>query len=368
MGKVTKRLIGFTILLLVVGALAYPKVKPLFSSPSNSGNGEQGMEQQQRSGDKLRVEGVVLEHESIQDRIFSTGSLEANEIVDLSAETSGIITGIYFEEGGEVEEGDLLLKINDSELQAEKSRAEFRFNLAELREERQKRLLDRGGISQDEYDATMNEVNVLRAELELINARIDQTELRAPFSGKIGLKYVSRGSYITPDRRIATLQEIDPIKVDFSVPERYLSRVDVGDEINFTVQGYDSTFVGQVYAIEPRIDAETRTLQVRAISPNPENLLFPGAFANINLILENIDDALLVPSIAIVPELNAQKVFLVKNGRIQESRVRTGIRTSDRVQIIDGAARGDTVLTTGILQARDGMEVEITEVHSGADQ
>lgn len=367
MGKVTKRLIGFTILILIFGALAYPKVKPLFSSPSNSGSDQEQMGgEQQAGGDKLRAEGVVLQPESIQDRIFSTGTLEANETVQLSAETSGIITGIYFEEGGEVEEGDLLLKINDSELQAEKSRAEFRFNLAELREERQKRLLDRGGISQDEYDATMNEVNVLRAELELIQARIDHTELRAPFSGKIGLKYVSRGSYISPDSRIATLQEIDPIKIDFSVPERYLAQVTRGDQVNFTVQGYDSTFVGEIYAIEPRIDPETRTMQVRAISPNPENLLFPGAFANVTLIMEQIDDALLVPTISIIPELNSQKIYIARDGRIQESRVRTGLRTSNRIQIIEGAAPGDTVLTTGILQARDGMEVEIVDVESGA--
>lgn len=316
----------------------------------------------------LRAEAVLLQTETIEDRIFSTGTLEANEIVDLSAETSGIITGLYIEEGREVEQGGLLLKINDSELQAEKSRAQFRFNLAEQREERQQRLLDRGGISQDDYDATMNEVNVLRAELELIQARIDLTELRAPFSGKIGLKYVSTGSYINSDSRIATLQEIDPIKIDFSIPERYLARVDVGDKINFNVQGYDSTFSGEVYAIEPRIDRETRTLQVRAISENRDQLLYPGAFANIVLILDEIDDALLVPTMAIVPELNTQKVYLAKNGKVEEARVRTGIRTSNRIQIVEGAAPGDTVLTTGILQARVGMGVDIVELRNGTDQ
>jgi len=364
MGKVTKRILTFTVLLLIFGALAYPKVKPLLSSPSDNENGGQ----QQRSSDILRAEGVLLQYETIEDRIFSTGTLEANEIVDLRAETSGLITGLYFEEGRDVEKGDLLLKINDSELQAEKSRAQFRYNLAEQREERQERLLGRGGISQDEYDATMNEVNVLKAELQLIEARISHTELRAPFSGKIGLKYVSAGSYISPDTRIATLQEIDPVKIDFSIPERYLARVDIGDKINFNVQGYDSTFAGEVYAIEPRIDRETRTLQVRAISDNSGQLLFPGAFANIVLILDEIDDAILVPTMALVPELNTQKVFLSKNGKVKESRVRTGIRTSDRIQIIDGVAPGDTVLTTGILQAREGMDVEITELINGTIQ
>lgn len=364
MGKVTKRIITFTVLLIIFGVLAYPKIKPLFSSPSNNNEGSE----QQSSPDILKAEGILLQTETIEDQIFSTGTLVANEIVDLSAETSGIITDVYFDEGREVEQGDLLLKINDSELQAEKSRAQFRFNLAEQREERQQRLLDRGGISQDEYDATMNEVNVLRAELELIQARIDHTELRAPFSGKIGLKYVSTGSYINSDSRIATLQEIDPIKIDFSIPERYLARVSVGDKINFNVQGYDSTFSGEVYAIEPRIDSDTRTLQVRAISENKEQLLYPGAFANIELILNEISDALLVPTIAIVPELNTQKVYLSKNGKVKETRISTGIRMSNRIQIIEGVMPGDTVLTTGILQAQEGMDVEITELRNGTEQ
>lgn len=364
MNKVTKRIIFITVVLLIFAGLAYPKVKPLFSSPSNdSGQDESG----QRSANVLKAEAVLLQPESIDDRIFSTGTLEANEVVDLTAETSGIITGIYFEEGGEVEEGDLLLKINDSELQAEKSRAQFRFNLSEQREERQRRLLERGGISQDEYDATLNEMNVLRAELELIEARIDHTELRAPFSGKIGLKYVSRGSFITSNSRIASLQEIDPIKIDFSIPERYLARVNVGDQLNFTVQGYDSTFTGQVFAIEPRIDPETRTLQVRAISDNPELLLFPGAFANIVLILDEINDAIMVPTISIVPELNRQKVYVSRNGKVQQVEVQTGIRTSNKIQIVSGVAAGDTVLTTGILQAREGMDIEIVDLISGTE-
>jgi membrane fusion protein, multidrug efflux system len=137
----------------------------------------------ENSSNILRVEAVEMEYESIEDRIFASGTVEANETVELSTETSGIITGIYFEEGREVEQGDLLVKINDSELQAQKQRATFRLNLAEQREERQSRLLERGGISQDDYDATLNEVNVLRSEAQLIEAQIDKTEIKAPFSG-----------------------------------------------------------------------------------------------------------------------------------------------------------------------------------------
>lgn len=359
MSKVTKRIITLTVVLLVFGVLAYPKVKPLFNSDSGTSSNPQQMN---RGGGMMQVEAVEVDFETIEDRIFTSGSVAANEVVELSAEASGIITNIYFEEGREVSQGDLLLKINDSQLQAQKARTQFRLNLAEQREERQRRLLERGGISQDDYDATLNEVNVLRAEQQLIEAQIEQTEVRAPFSGIVGLKFVSVGSYISPNTRIASLQEIDPVKIDFSVPERFISRVDVGDIINFTVQGYDSTFVGAVYAIEPRIDPETRTLQIRAMSDNPDRLLFPGAFANITLILDEIDDAMMLPAISVIPELNAQKVFLVKNGKVEESRIRTGIRTSEKVQVIEGVAHGDTVLTTGLLQVRPGMDVEIVDI------
>ncbi len=352
-----KKISTIVIVLFIFGALAYPKVKPLFSSPSNT---DQPNRQQGSSG--LKVEAVTLDFETIEDRIFSSGTIQANEVVELSTESSGLITEIFFEEGRTVERGQLLVKINDSELQAQRERSVFRLNLAEQREERQRRLLERGGISQDDYDATLNEVNVLRSELQLIDAQIEKTEVRAPFSGVIGLKYVSPGSYITPGVRIASLQEVNPVKIDFSIPERYISRVDVTDRINFSVQGYDSTFVGNVYAIEPRIDTQTRTLQIRATSENDEQLLFPGAFANIVLILDEINDALMLPTISIVPELNSQKVYVIKDGKVQESRVQTGIRTSEKVQVISGIAHGDTVLTTGLLQVRPGMDVEITDL------
>lgn len=351
-----KRIIIITIVVLIFAGLAYPKVKPLFdSSDQQAGNNPSG-------SNKLQVEAVQLDYETVQDRIFSSGTIQADEVVELSSEASGIITDISFREGSEVEEGELLVKINDSELQAQRQRASFRLSLAEQREERQRRLLERGGISQDDYDATLNEVNVLRSELNLIDAQIDRTEVRAPFSGVIGLRYVSVGSYINPGARIASLQKVNPVKIDFSVPERYISRVQVGDQVNFRVQGVDSLFFGEVYAIEPRIETQTRTLQIRAMSENPDMLLFPGAFANITLILENIDDALMVPSISIIPELNSQKVLVARNGIVEEVRIQTGIRTSEKVQVLDGVARGDTVLTTGLLQARSGDEIEISNL------
>lgn len=355
-----KKVIGIAVTLIILGLLAYPKVKPLLNPPANEGP-------VQNTGGLLQVEAVQIQEETIEDKIFTSGSVLAEEDVELSPEASGIITNILFDEGSMVREGDLLVKINDSELQAEKRRATFRLNLAEQREERQKALLERGGISQDDYDATLNEMNVIRSELDLINARINQTEIRAPFSGQIGLKYVSEGSYVSPNSQIASLQSLNPIKIDFSIPERYISRVAIGDRIDFTVQGVDSTFTGEVYAIEPRISRDTRSISIRARSENKGRLLFPGAFANITLVLDEIDDALMVPTIAVVPELNSQKIYVVRNGLVEEVRVQTGLRTSEKVQLISGVAPGDTVLTTGILQANPGSEVEITNLTMGGN-
>ena len=247
-------------------------------------------------------------------------------------------------------------------MQAQLQRARYRLDLATERERRQQKLLEKGGISQEDYDATLNEVNVLKSEVQLIQAQIDKTEIRAPFTGRVGLKYVSDGSYISPTTRIASLQNINPVKLDFSVPERYVNRVKVGDVITFTVQGTDREFDGEIYAIEPKIDSQTRTLQLRALSDNEEGLLVPGAFADIELILETIDNALMIPTISLIPELQGQKVYLFKNGSVSEQRVQTGLRTAESVRIVEGIQPGDTVLTTGLLQAREGMPVRINEI------
>lgn len=361
MKKAGKRILTTGLVLMILAALAWPKVKPLFSSPAEESDDSP-------SGNLMQVEAVELEPETLDDRIYASGTVQANEIVDLRSEISGKIVDIHFEEGRSVTAGQLLLKINDSELQAQRRRAQFQLSLAEQREERQQRLLERGGISQEEYDAIVNEVNVLRAEIDLVDAQIEKTEIRAPFDGVVGLKYVSTGSFISSDTQIATLNDINPVKIDFSVPERYSTSVEPGDRLQFDVQGRDSSFTGEVYAVEPRIDRQTRTLQIRAVSDNSDQLLIPGAFASIELILDSVDNALMLPTIAVIPDMNRQKVFLYRNGEVEEVSVTTGLRTESSVRITDGVAPGDTVLTTGLLQVRPGMPVELTRVFKSSGQ
>lgn len=342
--------------LIVVALLAYPKISAYMAAANQQGAGAQFNEA------PLEVNVYIVKQDTIDNNINITGSLRANEEIDLTSESTGLINKIYFNEGQDVKKGDLLVKINDSELNANLTRANFRLNLAEDREKRQKQLLDKGGISQEEYDATLNEVNVLRAEVELIKAQVAKTEIVAPFDGKIGLKYVSEGGYVTPTSRVASLQSIDPIKIDFSVPERYASELKDDSKILFTVQGINQQIEGMVYAKEPRIDTDTRTLSARAKSENKKGNLLPGAFANIQLTLDTQYDALMVPTISLVPELNGQKVYLIKDGIVQPISVETGLRGDQKIQLITGVSPGDTVLTTGLLQVRPGMEVKVATV------
>lgn len=340
----------------VFALLAYPKVSEYFGSENVGPAAING------NSSRLQVDVFVANPDTIENKIFMTGTLQAYEEVELASESSGLIEEIYLQEGSNVRKGDLLVKINDSELRAQLRRAEFRLNLAEERERRQQQLLEKGGISQEEYDATLNEVNVLRAEVALINAQIEKTEIRAPFSGKLGLRYVSDGAYISPSSRIAGLQDIDPIKIDFSVPERYATQIEVGNKVIFSIQGVEESMTAEVYAKESRIDPDTRTLQVRAETPNQDGKLLPGAFANLELTLETIEDALMVPTISLVPELQGQKVFVIKNGLVVPKSVQTGLRNEARVQILSGVSEGDTVLTTGLLQVRPEMPVAIRNI------
>jgi membrane fusion protein (multidrug efflux system) len=347
-----KRVIGFGLAAIVLVGLAIPKI-----SASDEGESTGGRAQQ-----PLGIDAYVVQPTSVQDRLFTTGTLRANESVDLTSEAAGKVTSIEFEEGSRVEQGQLLLTINDAELQAQLKRLEYRLQLAEDRRQRQERLLGEGGVSQETYDQTVNEVNVLESELELVEAQIEKTKVRAPFDGTIGLRYVSEGSYISPQTRIATLQSIDPIKLDLSVPEKYSSRIQAGASISFTVRGSDTRYQGRIYAVEPQIDPNTRSLRLRARAENASRALRPGAFADITVVFGTIDDALTVPAFAVLPELGGQQVFVVEGGQAQPRSVETGVRTDSTVQVTSGLAVGDTVITSGIQQLRPGLPIRVNNI------
>lgn len=315
---------------------------------------------------RLGVRAMVVATSPFRDKIFVTGSVIAQDEVFLQAEAAGRIISLSLTEGGFVKKGTLLAKINDADLQAQRRRTVLNLELAQIREARQRQLLDNRAISQQDYDIVMNEVNTIKAEIDLIDANIAKTEIRAPFDGLVGLRSVSEGGFVTVGTRLATLQNVDRIRIEFSVPERYAASVRKGETISYTRQGSDQTYSATISAIEPRIDPNTRTLAIRATALNPQRLILPGAFAQITYSLKEVDNALMVPSEAFVPESGQIFVFVLKSGLAQRVAVETGIRTDSQVQVLNGIAPGDTVLTTGILQLRDGMPVRITTVDEGA--
>jgi membrane fusion protein (multidrug efflux system) len=353
-----KRTLYALVGLVVVGLIAWPKLR-------GSGDADPGASR--GPGGPADVTAYVAESIPMRDRIRATGSLQADESVDLAAEASGRVTGIYFDEGSTVQRGQLLLRINSAELRAQRERVRTRIDLAQTREERQRKLLDIGGVSQDEYDGVLGELNVLRAELDLIDAQLAKTEVRAPFSGVIGLRYVSEGAFVTSQTRIASLQRLSPMKLEFSVPERYAGRVTTGDEVRFSVAGSPATYRAEVYAVEPRVNLDTRTLQIRARVPNPEGVLLPGAFADIELLLDEIPDAVPVPTIALISEMGGKRVWTIENGRATPHNVETGIRTEAAVQIVSGIAPGDSVITSGLQAIRSGQPVRVTGTDSAIE-
>jgi len=308
------------------------------------------------------IKAYVVKGEVLEEKISSVGSIIANEEVDLKCETSGKITNILFQEGSFVTKGQLLLQLNDDELQAELKRAIIQKELLEKKKARDEKLLQRQGISQEEFEALIAQLDAQNATIEAIKSQIAKTRLLAPFSGQIGLRYVSEGSYVTPAVRIANLIDLSNVKVDFAIPEKYMGIVKKGTKIIFTVAGGNREYTGSVYAIEPKVEAATRTIQVRAVCNNRDREILPGAFASVKIVLNKINNALLVPTQAIIPEIDAKKVFLVKDGKAIPVMVKTGIRTESKIQVLEGIAIGDTVITTGLLQIKPGSAVKPTEV------
>ncbi len=352
-----KRLIVFAALAAAAVIAALPKLNFVGGNTRNPGGG--GGET------RIPVKAFIAGQARLDDRILITGTLIANEEVELRSEVSGKITKIYFQEGSIVHRAEMLLKINDAELQAQLLREQYREELAKQREDRQRELLKGNLISQQEYDVALNELNTVKAGVQLVKAQIEKTEIHAPFDGMIGLKYVSEGSFITTTTRIASLQDVNPIKIDFSIPEKYAGQVHKGARVRFHAQGSETKYDAEVFAVEPKVDQATRTLLLRASSPNPDGRLLPGSFAELELVIRSIPNALTIPTEALIPELAGQKVFVYRDGRVHAQRVETGIRTPTAIQITTGLADGDTIITSGILQVREGSSVNIQEFIKG---
>jgi membrane fusion protein (multidrug efflux system) len=305
----------------------------------------------------MSVEIHVVSASNVNEEIEAAGTLMANEQTELRAETSGRITQLNITEGAFVKKGTLLIKLFDDDLQATLKRLKSEEEIAASNEKRQGELLKIQGISQSEYDIVLNQFNSIMAEKDIIAAEIRKTEIRAPFDGYIGLRNVSLGSYVGPSDIISNLVDSRKIKVDFSIPEKYQSMIKKGDSIQFYINGSAKVYQAVVYALEPNINPETRNLKIRALYDNSKNALTPGTFASVKYKVKSRPNAIMIPSQAVIPEARTRKVVILKNNRAKIEVIETGYRDKDNVEVLSGLSVGDTIVMTGIMQIRDGMEV-----------
>lgn len=303
----------------------------------------------------------IVTSQNLREDVVSSGSLLAAEQVDIYPEISARITQLNIREGQPVAKGALLVKLFDADLRAQLQKLQAQADNARRTEDRNKQLLERGGISQQEYDIVTTNLRSSLADIELVRANLQRTEIRAPFSGVIGLRNVSLGAVVSPNTLIARLQQISSLKLDFSIPEKYGSSVRVGSSISFQIDGSNKPGAGVVYAIDPGVEEATRNLRVRARVSNGSAQLRPGAFARVTLTVQN-EKSLVVPTQAIIPQTRTNQVVKIKNGQAAFTDVQIGLRTAGAIQIVSGLSAGDTIAVTGLLFLKPGSEVKTGKV------
>ncbi len=309
-----------------------------------------------------RVDGFVVQTEVLSEGIEIPGTLVADEATEIHPEVSGRITGLYVREGTYVNKGALLAKLYDADLQAQLRKVQVQLQIAQQTENRYNQLQEIGGISKEDYSATALQVNNLRADIDILRTSIAKTQIRAPFSGKLGLKEVSTGAYVTPQSIIATILKTSNLRIDFNVPEKYSSQIKMGQYVNFTVEGSNRNYSAVIAATQSGIEQTTRTLTIRARVQGDQAGLIPGGFAKVKMNFTPDPNALMIPTQAIIPQARGKKVALYKSGTANFVDVETGLRDSSNVQIVSGLSKGDTVIVTGLLSVKPESKVSINKI------
>jgi membrane fusion protein (multidrug efflux system) len=319
--------------------------------------GEEKKDLKAQKAPMVTVDVVAIKAGEVVRSIAIPGSVIPNEQVDVFSEVAGRIQKISFKEGQTVSKGAVIVQVDSDILKAQKAQLMVELELAQKDQKRKELLYQSKGISLQEYEVSESALANSKAQLDLLNVQISKATIRAPFSGKIGLRHVSEGAFISTSTLITSIVQENPVKIEFSVPEKYARNVKIGQIIQFQSDGDLNVYSGKVYAFEPRIDEGTRMMTVRASLPNPGGLI-AGSFVSINYDMGKEENAFMVPAESIVPILKGQKIFVVRNGLVEEILVEIGIRTPEKVQIIGALKEGDHVLISGLLAVRAGMPVK----------
>lgn len=316
----------------------------------------------QQNAPPMRVDVYVAKPQLFQEKIEVPGTIVANEVAEIHPEVSGRIVQLNIAEGKYVGKGTVLAKLYDGDLRAQLNKLQIQLALAEKTEERQAQLLKIQGISQQDYDISLLQVNSLKADIGILQTSISKTVVRAPFSGKLGLKNISPGAYVSPATVIAVINQTDVLKLDFTIPEKYIDKVKIGQLVTFTFEGSKKELGAKVNATESNVTENTRSLTVRASVIGQDNGLLPGSFAKVQVSFDPDPEALLIPTQAVLPQARGKKVILYKSGTAIFADVTTGIRDSSMVQITDGLKAGDTVVVTGLLSVRPEAKIQIGKI------
>lgn len=292
--------------------------------------------------------------------ITTVGSLRSDEAVIVRPEIAGRVVEIAFQEGQRVTRGQVLVRLDDSVQKADLERARANLTLSKSKYERARDLRAQGFISSQAKDEAENNLKVAQADVELAAARLAKTEVKASFGGIIGLRSVSIGDYVKEGQDMVNLEEIDPLKVDFRIPEVFLSQVKAGQVLQITMDALpDRTWPGKVFAINPLVDANGRAIAIRAQVSNSDGRLRPGMFARVRLLTSEARDSLVIPEESIFPVGDDKYVYKVVDGRAQRQKIEIGLRREGKVEVMAGLAPADLVVTAGIVKLRDGAPVRV---------
>lgn len=350
-----KKIPAWIIIVLVIVLLVASKFL-FFSKKEEKATGQN----KSKSGPPVSANYYVVEPVGFNNDIFATGKIGAFNQVDIIPEVSGKVIAIYFKEGETVTKGSALIKLNDADLQAQLLKSKTQSKLSEQKLDRLKKLMAVNGISQEELDIQENELNGYKADQAFISAQLAKTNITAPFTGVVGLKNISEGSFVNSSTPIASLVQVKPLYVEFSVPEKYIELFKKGLPVNFSSDNTSGakTYSATIYAIEPRVDEITKTIKARAMY-NGNQDFYPGSFVKVFVNLSESKNVLMVPTQAVIPTLKGQKVILSKNGIATETIVTIGVRTDEKIQILEGLNPGDTVITTGLLSIRKDSKLKL---------
>ena len=308
----------------------------------------------------MTVEATKVAMQALPQTITAVGSLRSDESITVRPEVAGRISAILFKEGQHVGKGMTLIRLDPAINAAEVQQARANLKLAKSKYDRAVELSQRNFISGQAKDEAENNLRVAEAAVALVEARLAKMEIKAPFSGVIGLRVVSVGDYVKEGADVVNLESVDPLKVDFRVPEIYMRQVQVGQTLSVSLDALPGkSFDGKVFAINPLVDAAGRAVVIRAIVGNPDTSLRPGMFARVKLITRDEKEALVVPEQAIVPQGDEQYVFRIVDGKVARVKVELGQRREGKVEIVKGLDANDVVVTAGQLKLRDGMAVTV---------